>query len=259
MLPLPQEPVWSKVPPVAATGPASAREDGCFAVPTSEGQLLVTPLADGVRLRLGRTDLPGYGILVAEPAPMAARLTEGADGITLAWVGFTLVLGREPLTFRLEKDGRLVQRSAWDGHFVREHRLPPFARRAEGGWFAALDLASGEPVYGLGEKWGRLDKRGQLVRSEVFDALGVNGERAYKNTPFAWSPGAVGRSGWGLFVHTPATVTHAVGFALWSQRSYGLVVEDEALDLFVTAGQDGAALIKAYTDLTGRAPMPPYR
>ncbi len=96
------------------------------------------------------------------------------------------------------------------------------------------------------------------MRSLVFDALGVNGERAYKNAPFAWSPGAPGRSGWGCFVHTPATVTHAVGFALWSQRTYGIVVEDEGLDLFILAGEDGAAILKSYTDLTGRAPTPPY-
>ncbi len=96
------------------------------------------------------------------------------------------------------------------------------------------------------------------MRSLVFDALGVNGERAYKNTPFAWSPGAPSRSGWGLFVHTPATVTHAVGSPLWSQRSYAIAVDDPALDLFIFAGDDGADLLRVYTDLTGRAPVPPY-
>ena len=92
----------------------------------------------------------------------------------------------------------------------------------------------------------------------MFDALGVNGERAYKNTPFAWSPGAPSRSGWGLFVHTPATVTHSVGSPLWSQRSYAIAVDDAALDLFIFVGEDGADLLRVYTDLTGRAPVPPY-
>jgi alpha-D-xyloside xylohydrolase len=92
----------------------------------------------------------------------------------------------------------------------------------------------GRAVYGLGEKFGSLDKRGQLVRSEVVDALGVNTGASYKNTPFAWSPGT-GRGAWGLFVNTPARVTHGVGHPDWSHRSYALVVDDEALDLFLFA------------------------
>ena len=258
ILPLPEEPLWSKLPPLRVAGPARAVSSSAFEIPTGEGPLRIDTLAQGVRLRLGRQDAPSYPILVGEPEVRAATLAEEEGAIVLAWGGFRLSVASDPLAFVLEKDGRIVQRSGTDGHFVREHRLPPFARRPEGGWFAALDLAASEPVFGLGEKWGRLDKRGQLVRSLVFDALGVNGERAYKNAPFAWSPGAPGRSGWGCFVHTPATVTHAVGFALWSQRTYGIVVEDEALDLFLLAGDDGAAILRSYTDLTGRAPLPPY-
>ena len=59
-----------------------------------------------------------------------------------------------------------------------------------------------------------LDKRGQLIRSFNHDALGVNAEISYKNTPFCWSP-----EGWGVFIHTPAPVTHGVGYAPWSQRA----------------------------------------
>ena len=55
-----------------------------------------------------------------------------------------------------------------------------------------------------------LDKRGQLIHSQVEDALGVNTGLAYKNTPFAWSPGT-GKGAWGAFIHTPGMVTHGVG------------------------------------------------
>lgn len=84
------------------------------------------------------------------------------------------------------------------------------------------------------------------------DALGVNAARTYKNTPFAWSP-----RGWGLFVHTPARVTHAVGYARWSHRSYGLLVEDRALDLFLLTAADAPGVLERYTFLTGRTPLPP--
>ena len=124
--------------------------------------------------------------------------------------------------------------------------------RAEDGWFLALKLDSGEAVYGLGEQFGPLNRRGQLVVSWNDDALGVNAARAYKNAPFAWSP-----RGWGLFVHTPARVTHAVGYARWSHRSYGLLVEDRALDLFLLTAADAPGVLERYTFLTGRTPLPP--
>ena len=78
------------------------------------------------------------------------------------------------------------------------------ALRQGGRWTAAFALASGEPVYGLGEKFGPLDKRGQLIHSQVEDALGVNTGLAYKNTPFAWSTGT-GRGAWGASSTRPAT------------------------------------------------------
>jgi alpha-D-xyloside xylohydrolase len=120
------------------------------------------------------------------------------------------------------------------------------------GWLFSLDLGAEEAVYGLGEKWSGLNKRGQLIRSYNHDALGVNAEISYKNTPFAWSP-----KGWGLFVHTPSPVTHAVGYAAWSQRGYCVLIEDQALDIFLLDGDNGAQIIEQYTHLTGRSPVPP--
>ena len=125
--------------------------------------------------------------------------------------------------------------SITDEHFRGSTRLPTFGRARQGGqWTAALALASGEPVYGLGEKFGPLNKRGQLIHSQVADALGVNTGLSYKNTPFAWSPGT-GKGAWGMFVNTPARVTHGVGHPDWSHRSYVVQVDDEALDLFLFA------------------------
>ena len=60
-----------------------------------------------------------------------------------------------------------------------------------------------------------------------------------------------------MFVHTVAPVVHGVGYAPWSQRAYGLKVDDEALDLFLFDGANGAQILGQYTALTGRAPLPP--
>jgi len=63
--------------------------------------------------------------------------------------------------------------------------------------------------------------------------------------------------GWGLLVHTPATVTHGVGYAPWSHRSYVLEVEDAVMDLFLIAADTPAAILERFRALTGAAPAVP--
>ena len=248
----PEAPDWAALPAVAVTAGAAPGEGVRKVVlATSAGPLTVSLHAQGSRIRMGERRTFDYGMLVAEPEPLACAVRAEAHATVITAGGLKLRVGHGPLTFALSRDGRPVIGPPTDGHFVREHRLAPLARTPEG-WFAAFALDSDAPVYGLGEKWGRLDKRGQLIRSWNEDALGVNAEVSYKNAPYAWSP-----DGWGVFVHTPAAVTHGVGYAPWSQRSYGLHVEDGELDLFLLAGEDGAAQLRDYTALTGRAPAPP--
>ena len=225
---------------------------------TSTGDILeVTAHAGGAfRMRLGPNTRPDYGLLVgraracttSQPGP---RLWSFANGDA------TLELAGTPLRIRLLWKGMPIFTSVTDEHIRGWTRLPTFGRAARGGlWTAAFALASGEPVYGLGEKFGSLDKRGQLVHSQVEDALGVNTGLSYKNAPFAWGPGT-GSGAWGLVVHTPGMVTHGVGHPDWSHRSYAVVVDDEALDLVLLAAQEPSGILDAYTEITGRAPPVP--
>ncbi|MGK0499687.1 MAG: alpha-D-xyloside xylohydrolase [Oceanicoccus sp.] len=247
----PAAPDWNEIPPLAVSGVATLVAVDAVELATTAGPLTISLHDFGARLRFGECEFADYGMLLDEPTAVALSLSSNSEHTVITGAGFSLSLQHKPLSFELFKGSQAIQRSPSDGHFVRDFRLPPVAR-VDQGWFVGLELSASEPVYGLGEKWGRLDKRGQLVRSYNHDALGVNAEISYKNTPFAWSP-----SGWGVFVHTPAPVTHGVGFAPWSQRSYGLFVEDSSVDLFLLAADNGAAMLQTYTELTGRAPVPP--
>ncbi len=225
---------------------------------TSTGDVLdVTSFGPGVfRVRIGPHTLPDYGILVGRSKP--CMVAQPGAGVTSFSAGDgTLEVSGGPLRIRLLWHGVAVAGSITDEHFRGHTRLPTFGRIRQGGeWTVALSLASGEPVYGLGEKFGPLDKRGQLIHSQVEDALGVNTGLSYKNTPFAWSPGT-GRGAWGVFVHTPGRVAHGVGHPDWSHRSYAMVVDDEALDLFLFAAATPSDILDLYTQLTGRAPDVP--
>jgi alpha-D-xyloside xylohydrolase len=210
--------------------------------------------ADAYRLRLGPQTLPDYGLVVTTPQPLDWR-SDASGRHYLQGAASRLVIEQDPLRIVVERDASTVLTSITDEHFRGWSRLPPFGHDGVR-WIAALALASGEPVYGLGEKFGPLDKRGQLVHSQVDDALGVNTGLAYKTTPFAWSPGR-GQGAFGIFLNTPGMVSHGVGHPDWSHRSYAVVVEDEALDVFLFAGDAPADILAGYTGVTGRAPAVP--
>jgi alpha-D-xyloside xylohydrolase len=244
-------PQWNDISQLSIIGLGELAENNKVKLVTEQGDLFISLLDIGVRFQIGEQRQFDYQMIKKLPATDAISAEFFDDKTVIKSRSHTLIIDHTPFHFTLHKNEKLVQRTPKDGHFVREFRLPPLAK-VDDGWFISLDLGSSEPVYGLGEKWGKLDKRGQLIRSYNHDALGVNAEISYKNVPFSWSP-----NGWGVFVHTPAPVTQAVGYAPWSQRSYGLLIEDYSLDLFILSAPSGAEMLNTYTELTGKAPTPP--
>ncbi len=237
-------------PPVV-NGPISISDDGAVHIPTTIGFLSVTLYDFGARLKFGGDRLIDYGLVETPPPHPSTSISEADSTVTISAGAHRLTLDKTNLSLAFYKGDKLILRSATDGHFTRAYRMPPFAK-TDNGWAVHFDLHSEDRVYGLGEKWGRLNKRGQYIYSRNEDALGVNAEISYKNTPFAWST-----HGWGIFINTPSPVTHGVGFAAWSHRAYTMLVEDNHLDMFLFSGDTGKDLIEQYTSITGRAPVPP--
>ncbi|MFT5814022.1 MAG: alpha-D-xyloside xylohydrolase [Psychroserpens sp.] len=244
-------PQWNDISQLSIIGLGELAENNKVKLVTEQGDLFISLLDIGVRFQIGEQRQFDYQMIKKLPATDAISAEFFDDKTVIKSRSHTLIIDHTPFHFTLHKNEKLVQRTSKDGHFVREFRLPPLAK-VDDGWFISLDLGSSEPVFGLGEKWGKLNKRGQLIRSYNHDALGVNAEISYKNVPFSWSP-----NGWGVFVHTPAPVTQGVGYAPWSQRSYGLLIEDYSLDLFILSAPSGAEMLNTYTELTGKAPTPP--
>ncbi len=224
---------------------------------------------DIVRLKLGDAEVNVYPIIVGQPAakPVSYACEAGVHIVRCGAGELRLDPGRpagedpgEALSVTFTHAGRTVVQPSPDGHFVRRFRIPPFAR-TDAGWFFSVALQPGAPIYGFGEKYGSLDKRGQRLVNWAEDALGANAEVCYKNAPFCWSPcgtqDAGGAAGYGIFIHTTARVTHGAGYPPWSNWSYAALVEDAVLDLFFIAGKTPADIIRRYTDITGRSPEVP--
>ncbi|MGC9942396.1 MAG: alpha-xylosidase [Verrucomicrobiota bacterium] len=114
---------------------------------------------------------------------------------------------------------------------------------------AAFTLSPGEKIFGCGESFTSLDKRGQKIVLWTDDANGIENQGLYKPIPFFLSS-----RGYGMFIHTSTPITCDFGNAFSGVNS--LMVGDDELDLFVFLGNP-KDILDEYTKLTGKSPLPP--
>lgn len=114
---------------------------------------------------------------------------------------------------------------------------------------AVLKLEPGEKIFGLGESFQSFNKRGERVVLWTDDANGVQNETMYKPIPFYMS-----NRGYGVFMHHTSPIT--VDFGKYFSGVNSMMIGDDELDLFLFIG-DPKDILDEYTDLTGKAPMPP--
>lgn len=115
--------------------------------------------------------------------------------------------------------------------------------------FERLDLAVGETVYGLGERFSALVKNGQSIDTWNRDG-GTSTEQAYKNIPFYLT-----NKGYGVLVNHPGCVSFEVASEKVSKVQFS--VEGEYLEYLVIDGPQPKQVLEAYTRLTGRPALPP--
>ncbi|KAK4621238.1 Alpha-xylosidase [Fulvia fulva] len=105
-------------------------------------------------------------------------------------------------------------------------------------------LGVGEQVYGLGERFGTLNKVGQSISLWNADG-GTSSDQAYKNISF-W----LSNRGYGIFIDTPERVELEVG----SERSCRVQtsVEGQRLKWYIIYGPSPKDILSRYTTLTGK-------
>lgn len=118
------------------------------------------------------------------------------------------------------------------------------------GCYESIDLRPDEHIYGLGEKFDRLDKVGLHTVAWQSDTTHTVTERAYKNIPFFMS-----NYGYGLFIHTSHRIDYEIGSASYVATSF--MVPSNELQYYFIYGPSFKQILYRYTELTGRAPMPP--
>jgi alpha-D-xyloside xylohydrolase len=200
----------------------------------------VSPRTVRIRIRTGpqvRTEEPSPMLVGEPPRDSSWKLARITGGYRYTSTAGSVTILEDPwhIEFR-DSQGRLLTKTnhASDNATQLDPVLPfSFIRRTSDysrSIAAVFSLAPGEKLFGCGESFTRLDKRGQKVVLWSNDANGVETGRMYKPIPFFMS-----NRGYGMFVHTSAPATFDFGASYGNTNA--LLLGDDALDLFVFLGE----------------------
>ena len=214
---------------------------------------------DAVRVRLAQVghrvlqeELEWLGIVVDTPAATAGwSVTEDDAQVLIAGPRVGFRIGKSPFTLELlNAAGERLLRTAQRLRQVAGFPMAPPVLFSEDGMTINLELDVDENILGFGEQFSRLVKNGQLLRLHTEDALGTGTGMAYKPVPVWHST-----NGYLAFINTGAELIADIGHRRPSVLS--VEAKDSALDLVLIAESDPKARLLAYTQLTGRAGVPP--
>lgn len=178
-----------------------------------------------------------------EKVPFSVR--EQPDCVEIETEQMRVVVFLNPCSIKcFDRSG---QPFAQDGEFAVAWREGAIA-----GW---KKIEADEHFYGFGERTGLLDQESKVRTNWTHDSLDydVLTDNMYQAIPFfmALRPGV----GYGLFLNT----------TFWSQFDLGaeepgvwkMETQGPELDYYIIHGPEPAAILKTYTELTGRMPLPP--
>ncbi len=213
----------------------------------------VRPVAPNiVRLHFG----PGAtrpSRLLVDDAPSATdlKVDESAYGWSIATSALTLEIDGAPFRLRL-KDAAGTVRFLDEPHDrdIRGgyHHFP--TGHARGLRWLTAGLKPEEALFGLGEHFGALNRRGQAFASWSVDAFGVRSDRAYKNVPLLLSS-----QGYGVFFDMTGPLYYDLGRA--SVAAWQATARADHLRAYLILGDGIKPIMQGYHQLTGVPAVPP--
>jgi alpha-D-xyloside xylohydrolase len=219
----------------------------------------ISPRTLRIRMTSGpQVHPPQPELMLAGPVPTddSWRYEKIPDGWRYASVAGSVTILENPFHIELrDASGKLLTATdhAEDNQSTFSPVLPfCFVRRTADysrSYNAAFTLEPGEKIFGCGESFTSLDKRGQKLVLWTDDANGIENQGMYKPVPFFMSS-----RGYGMFLHTSTPITCDFGNTFAGVNS--LMIGDDELDLFVFLGTP-KEILDEYTKLTGKSPLPP--
>jgi len=236
--------------------PAPQREGNALVFRSAQGIVSVSALSpDVVRVRFSPTPAFGrdhsYAVVKTDLGDPGATFDVGAAQSTLTTSSLKVTVRHDPFRIAfataagesLDEDDP-ERGMSWTGTQVKVSKR----------------LREDEHVYGLGEKTGRLDKRGRnlggysytMWNSDTF-AYGDDTDPIYVAVPFFMVLRA-GRTH-GIFFDNTFRSQFDVGHEKQELLSFG--AEGGELNYYFIYGPAPKQVVQRYTELTGRMPLPP--
>lgn len=215
-----------------------------------------------IRLQYGAQDarfqlqsamlLDGQGVTAL---PASLRELRSAYIFESAEAEVSIRIEKSPFTLTLlDKQGHPSFESDRDDDVAGLPVTPALGFRSTAGTrqaFLSFRLRNDEHVFGLSEKYNKVEKTGTRATIWSTDTMGSNTlDLAYKAVPLLFST-----RGWGLLVHSSAENFWEIGS--FSTISASVLVDEDHLDAFLFSGDSLKQLLSRYTQLTGRPSMPP--
>ena len=231
-----------------ATGQSLAHSASGIEAGNGSVRVQVTALTDSmVRVRIARG--ADFGEDASWAVPGAARhhsvpVNATLDGFQTKAVGVHM----DPATLWLtvtDLQGRTILADA------------PNAIALDGrGFTLRKALPIKQRIFGMGDKTGGLDRRGGTFIDWNTDAFGFAPwtDPIYKSIPFFIGVGDDGTS-YGLFLDN--SWRSSFDFGHRDESAIEISAPDGPIDYYIIAGPSVADVVRRYTDLTGKPPLPP--
>jgi len=224
---------------------AKAHDDGL--------QMEVTALNDDVlRVRLSLRDQSAEDASWVVPAALRARTL----AIQSTQRGAATEFRTQHLNVRIETAPLRLTVADLSGHIISADAPEKAAEIAGGAFTLRKRMPEAEHYFGLGDKTGPLDRRGETFVNWNTDAYGFgeSTDPIYKSIPFFVAVGGPAGS-YGIFLDNTFRTWFDFGHKDAQTLAFGS--SGGPIDYYLIYGPGTSQVIERYTELTGRPPLPP--
>ena len=231
----------------AAEAQVALRPNGVD-VSNGSATLKITALTDSIlRVRIARGDQFGEDASWAVPSEVrreSVAVHATADGFRTGQMAVRI----DPKTLQLtitDLQGRAISAD-----------LPAPVTFDANGFTLCKTLPLGTHVFGLGDKTGNFDRLGQSFVNWTTDSWGFTRgtDPIYKAIPFYIATGGAGGA-YGLFLDNSWRSWFDFGHR--EEGTLEIGADGGAVDYYIIAGPTVREVVRRYTDLTGKKPLPP--
>lgn len=117
-------------------------------------------------------------------------------------------------------------------------------------FFESFYIEGQEEIFGLGERFDHVNRKGASVDFWNKDAIGTSNRRTYINVPFLLST-----KGYGVFLNSTGRTEWEI--ATLEAFTLGFSTESTQLDYFIIYGPNPSEILAQYCELTGYPALPP--